>query len=211
MEAGVESTLFIARKVDVYKIPPRSGSDGFRCSEWRVDSKIWGGRCRVVERDGEAVVKLEDSNTGDLFAEAPIPSGQTAVVVEPVADSSRYFVLRVADGKKHAFLGMGFEERSTSFDFNVALSDHERRSQREKIPEPGSRVSPDLSLKEGDTINIRCFGGKKTERALSSSKGVSPAAFKLAPPPHGDNTPTPTPTDTAPVSVPSNAGWATFD
>ena len=42
--------------------------------------------------------------------------------VEAVLDSSRYFVVRVEEGGKRAYIGMGFLERTDSFDFSKSLS-----------------------------------------------------------------------------------------
>lgn len=80
--------------------------------------------------------------------------------------------LEDAASKRHAFVGVSFSDRPTAFDFNVAISDHERQQRRaadmaaisaaadplaaaaDRLPEAAAlyRSAGDLSLKEGQTI-----------------------------------------------------------
>ena len=74
-----------------------------------------------------------DVESGELFAECPLPKdAKVATVVEPVIDSSRYFVLRVEDEatRRHAFLGLGFRERDAASDFKLAVQEQQQQRDR---------------------------------------------------------------------------------
>lgn len=55
-----------------------------------------------------------------MFAKAPYDPEKPCV--EAVLDSSRYFVIRVEEAGRKAYIGMGFAERSDSFDFSRITS-----------------------------------------------------------------------------------------
>lgn len=76
-------------------------------------------RCDLRRNDTD--YPQQDGTSGELFAQVNYISPYTQV--EPVLDSSRYFVLRVeGEGGKRAYIGMGFEERGDAFDFQVSKS-----------------------------------------------------------------------------------------
>ncbi|KAK7206653.1 hypothetical protein BZA70DRAFT_288122 [Myxozyma melibiosi] len=192
-----ESIIFIAREVMVYQIPPLKTSKGYRASEWDVAKPLWTGRLKVVEKSvpvrAEAYdsselrceLMLEDGNTGELFATAVY--GANGKGVEQVVDSSRFFVIRVVDGERHAYLGMGFQERSESFDFNIALQDYKRHATPGTgLTEATNAKEPtkDYSLKAGETITVE-IGNKTRRRKAGSSSGSSNSsgALPFLPPP----------------------------
>ncbi|KAG8091952.1 hypothetical protein GUJ93_ZPchr0012g20819 [Zizania palustris] len=201
-EEAFEHTLLVVREVSVYKIPPRVTSGGYKCGEWLQSDKIWSGRLRVVSCGDRCEIRLEDPGSGDLFAACFVLPGQRESSVETVLDSSRYFVLRIEDGRgKHAFVGLGFNERNEAFDFNVALSDHEKYVKREHEKETiGGEDNEDgqidihpvvnRRLKEGETIRINVKNKPSTGSGMLSSAGLSggsnakpKASVLLAPPP----------------------------
>lgn len=207
MEEEIQRVLFVAPKVHVYAVPRLGSNQGYKASQWNVDSekaRIFTARIRIMETSSangeddkvQTDVRLEDPKTGNLFANCPY---EGAFCVEQVIDSSRFFALRVVDGSRKATLGIGFEDRSDAFDFGVALQEIRRQNHMDGNATNGKNgahngaVSPqadknDYSLKEGETINIT-IGNKGRRRAPSAqslNNGQLPLPF-LPPPPSAED------------------------
>uniref|UniRef100_A0A8C4EKS2 NECAP endocytosis associated 2 n=1 Tax=Dicentrarchus labrax TaxID=13489 RepID=A0A8C4EKS2_DICLA len=227
-----ESMLCVKPEVHVYRIPPRASNRGYRAADWKLDEPAWSGRMKITAKGKMAYIKLEDRNTGELFAQAPVEQ-YPGCVVESVTDSSRYFVIRIEDGNgRHAFIGLGFADRGDSFDFNVALQDHFKWVKQEgelAKMEASESTAPklDLSFKEGQTIKISIGNIKKKEagaKARPMGGGLLPPppgakAGGVIPPPGGQQTDSAEPTNTAalfdfgspvPAAQPSSDMWGDF-
>lgn len=191
----VEFTLFNKRNAKVYQIPPASSSSGHKAEDWK--EAIWQGRCKVVGRGTELSIRLLDEASGELFAQCVIPHGEHGKFVERVLDSSRYFVLKVTNQRRHAFLGFGFSERGDAFDFYCCLADF-KRTFVDKTDDPGGSQkikapAQDLSLKEGEQlkVNLSCIG--RTSNRRSGEKGTELSGISsfpgplLPPPPPGQS------------------------
>ncbi|KIY65493.1 adaptin ear-binding coat-associated protein 1 NECAP-1 [Cylindrobasidium torrendii FP15055 ss-10] len=196
----IESILYICREISIHKIPPLKKNEGHRAGEWGdLAAPIWKGRLRFIEKGNSAALIFDDPNTGELFARAEYEAQRPPV--EAVLDSSRYFVVRVEDAGKKAYIGLGFLERTDSFDFNVACQDYEKRWTAAHFPKqeetpvdtPSPHVGPkkDYSLKEGQTFTINIPGrnkpaANKTNNDLmggSSSASGGLSGIPLLPPP----------------------------
>jgi hypothetical protein len=181
---ALELRVFHCEEAFAYSVPPARSAAGHRAADWDVDKWLCKVHCSLYTLsgdavpDGTAVVRLHDAASGELFAESPLGADvPIQAVVEPVVDSSRYFVVRVEDAvsKRHAFVGLGFAGRDNSTDFKMALSevqmarDRDKEAQRRKAAHqaggeaataevtgdgPVSPPAPrqDLSLPEGTKI-----------------------------------------------------------
>ncbi len=230
-----ERTLSVIKQCHVYTLPPRPAASGWKCQEWPKTNHIFTGRVRIVSKGSECTVKLEDVDSGSLFAQCPLDNDKPDVSVEPVSDSSRYFVLRVVDNNgRHAFLGMGFQERNDAFEFNVTLADHVKQLRYEKESEQAAAAPAappqDFSLQGNISISV---GGKSGGDKPRAPRAAAPAggatSFSLAPPPPASGggkrptsrpvaapapAPAPAPAAQPPAPAPAPAagdGWATFD
>mmetsp|Transcript_76353 Transcript_76353/g.223906 ORF Transcript_76353/g.223906 Transcript_76353/m.223906 type:complete len:370 (-) Transcript_76353:442-1551(-) len=181
----LEYTLLNKRDVLVYQIPPASSSAGHKADDWK--KCIWRGRCRIAGKGHDLMIKMIDASSGQLFAQCTIPNGQYENYVERAIDSSRYFVLKITNGQRHAFIGLGFEERNDAFDFNCTLSDFKStwidREKEVELPE-SQEPSKDLSLKEGQKITISLKGMEgRTRRQQTTEAAGGGFTGILAPPP----------------------------
>jgi len=177
-----EQTLLAIKECFVYKIPPRHTSSGYKAADWNVSSFIWSGKLVITSKGEKCFIKLISPDKGDIFAICPY----SPTSVEPVSDSSRYFVLKIDDGSgRHAFVGMGFTERSEAFDFNAALQDHSRYVKQKKEGELASKrleSQPplNLSLNQNEKIVVNI---KTKAKSSPSTSNTGPLQGGLLPPP----------------------------
>lgn len=154
----VERVRCVIKDAHVFKLPPRPTAGGWRGADWT--DEVWQGTVKVVERDDVTLVLLVDRANGSIFAVCPVKDG----AVDRCVDSSRYFVLRIENANgRHMFVGVAFNERNDSFDFNTSLEDaaRERKAANEpQITLPG--LEKDYSIKEGEkiTVKIKNIGGE---------------------------------------------------
>ncbi|XP_059160459.1 adaptin ear-binding coat-associated protein 1-like [Physella acuta] len=188
-DTAYERVLCVKNEVLVYRIPPRPSNRGYRADEWKLENPEWTGRLRVVSKGKDLLIKLEDKNNGELFAQCPVDS-YPGIAIEPVMDSSRYFVIRIKDDSgRSAFIGIGFHDRADSFDLNVSIQDHfkwlKQEAEEEKIAKTVD-VGPklDLGFKEGQTITLN-LGTKKGDGSKSRKTTTGASGLGLLPPPPG--------------------------
>merc|ERR1711953_270268 len=177
----IERILLLKQEAFVYKIPaaqvPADESTGWLAKGWNLE-KPDVCKLKLVSKGTNCSIKLGDKYIVNVDT-YPGPMVQT------VSDSSRYFVIKPTDGPH---LGLGFSDRSDSFDLNMALNDHfkslrldEEIAKEEE--EPRERL--DLALKEGQTIKVNINIPRKNNRERSKSPAAAAVKGKPAvlPPP----------------------------
>lgn len=184
-----ERVLLVKPTVYMYQIPPlMSASRGFKANDWNLAEPKFTGRLRVISKGDKCFLRLEDSNTGDLFCQAPVlayPGPQ----VQPVVDSRRYFVVKVvSDTGRTALIGIGFADGADSFDLGVALQDHfTSLDKASKVDEEeDTRPTLDLSLKGDMKLKLNIGGNSSSmsrTRPKSATNSEPGKPFVLPPPP----------------------------
>ncbi|KAH0570216.1 hypothetical protein SS50377_28191 [Spironucleus salmonicida] len=173
-----EQTVAILKDSFAYRIAPTLNIDNFTCESWPQDWLIFRGQMKIVTTDTQCfVILLNPDNTEQT--RFPVQYRGSIPVLNQASDSSRYFVLVVMDptGTRQAFVGIGFADRETAFDFKVQLADFGKWLERSKNPQPIQAMPvQDFSLKADQKIKIS-IGGKTKNTAskpVNSFSGMGP-------------------------------------
>jgi len=222
----------------VYKVPPlKSSATGHRAESWGLGSPMLTARLELVGVGTTMEVRLFDDSKDAQKVVACCAvhcargSAPIELVVDPVVDSSRYFVLRCENKEgKVAYIGVGFAERESAYDFKAALQDFKRCIEREfeaakKTAEYERNEETDPSLNDVDlslkgSIKIR-LGEDKGDTGDEDAAEKRPAAEPggpmptFAPPPeYVPPAPFVRPAlpPAAPAAAPAVQGdWASFE
>lgn len=125
----------------VYPVPKSETQSDYLASQWDLENPIYTGRLELgLSTGGDLYMCLYERDGKALFAHsapislAALAKGEATLsyFLNPVQDSSRYFVLLVQDGTagQRARIGIGFKDRSHAFDLNAAITeavDQEKR------------------------------------------------------------------------------------
>lgn len=171
-----EERLLSIPETFLYRVPPLKKTSGHRAEDWGLAKPTMTARLELVGV-GEVleirIMSLEDAEKRVAMCPVRCGPGSPSVdaIVDPVVDSSRYFVLRCEDEKRrHAYVGIGFAERDVAYDFKATIYDFSKKigrqttaaeavKEREKVPE-----TPALDLKLKGPIKISLGGRRKDDR-----------------------------------------------
>nr|CAD7446001.1 unnamed protein product [Timema bartmani] len=165
-------------------------------------------RCMLSQKDDKVHVVTEEQPTVALLKEREREYARAGSKLSgTIREESSWGVDNAANCSKHsssmgpplsngpgrsAFIGVGFSDRSDSFDLNVALQDHFKwlkKSEEIEKEKDDPKQELDLRFKEGETIKINMKITKKDGSDVSSKPrarpGLALGSGILPPPPGG--------------------------
>lgn len=193
----LRQTLMTQDECFVYKVPPLATASGYRANEWNLAQPLQTCGFQVERRDNDLFLLFTMENHTKLFALSKIADGEHVQrSVEPVLDSSRYFVTKIMQqtDNRTALLGFGFRDRDVAIDLLGNLQQFQKSIQRE-MEAKHMKVAEIPTLKEGDKMHINLPGGgtgrRKKASTPSSAGGGGPFLLKKPPKVAGASSPTP--------------------
>jgi hypothetical protein len=150
--------------------------------QWDLSKPIQTCGFQVERRNNDLYLLFTTENHSKLFALAKLHEENAAKSVEPVMDSSRYFVVQIQSAGKSAYIGFGFRDRDVALDLVGNLQQFQKSIQREQQAK-NMKVAEIPKLAEGEKIHIS-FGSKKAtdaDKKKPRPSGGGPILLKKPP------------------------------
>lgn len=209
----LRQTLMTVEECFLYKVPPLVTASGYRANDWNLGAPLETCGFQVERRDNDLYLLFTLDNHSKLYAQAKVrgvagalgAGGDQQMMggsnydnnnIEPVVDSSRYFVTKIQNphhqarpGSRadEAVLGFGFRDREVAIDLLGNLQQFQRSIQRE-VNARTMKVVGIPQLKDGAKMHISLpAAGRASQGGPSSSSSKRTAATAAAaghPPSH---------------------------
>jgi hypothetical protein len=181
----VEQCLITIRLCYLYALPGGPSSSGYYASQWNLPNPIFTGAARIFADNLDQLQIRLYSRDGELFVVSSlipikdIANGEKNLesFIEPVKDSSRYYVIKVEDAStgRKAFLGLGFHDRANSFNFNTTITDYLNLIRRQNSPNTSSVANE----KDESQVSPFCNSAASHEANTIISPSGDTGLFKL--------------------------------
>mmetsp|Transcript_27010 Transcript_27010/g.65552 ORF Transcript_27010/g.65552 Transcript_27010/m.65552 type:complete len:252 (-) Transcript_27010:310-1065(-) len=179
----LRQTLMNVDECFVYRVPPMATSGGHRAENWDLSNPLQTCGFQVERRDNDLFLLFTTENHTKLFALAKCQNNP-ARSVEPVMDSSRYFVTHIQNNHgKSALIGFGFRDRDVAIDLLGNLQQFQKSIERE-LQAKSMKMKEIPRLGEGEKIHINLgTSRRKSAKAIKVEKKSSDGPFLLKKPP----------------------------
>ena len=194
----LRQTLMTHDECFVYKVPPLATASGYKANDWNLASPVQTCGFQVERRNNSLYLLFTLEHHTKLFAISCIDASQPIIrSVEPVTDSSRYFVCQIIQGgnnastrggsssrnsgdntqkqmqkPKTALLGFGFRDRDVAIDLLGNLQQFTKSIERERQAK-NMKVQSIPTLQEGQKIHIEIKGMKKKDNRNTHQKKIA--------------------------------------
>ena len=147
-----ESLILCIDQCMLFRITLPNNEIKRNAGEWAQSDFLSSGKLMIFRDISGFFIKIIDDNSNELCRVNSLKQN-----VEPVNDSSRYFILHITEANTHrnAIVGLGFTDRQSAFDFTASLQEIERRNDhRERNQNEGNDNVNDYILRNNEMITL---------------------------------------------------------
>ena len=146
-----ESLILCIEQCMLFRIALPNGEYKRNAGEWQQSDFLSSGKLLIFRDSTGFFIRIIDENENELCRVINLKTN-----VEPVNDSSRYYILHIIEnkGSRNAIIGLGFTDRQSAFDFTASLQEIERRNDNREKTKETHENNGDYVLRGNETISL---------------------------------------------------------